>query len=135
VRRVTVDGKSSAKLGEDNDPTDWEEPDDWLNPPSDVELRDRTLQRYPPPGTPGHVVFVDPVVERDVRRRPCLPHITPSIGAGERCRTFTAAGLLRSLRLVRACPTGSAAGDGPVSPSVHHAVDQLLEHHTERLET
>jgi glyoxylase-like metal-dependent hydrolase (beta-lactamase superfamily II) len=119
-----------------HDASDWEEPDEWLTPPADVALRDRTLRAIPTPGhTQGHVVFVD--AERDVMFAGdhVLPHITPSIGFESKLAHSPLGDYLQSLRLVRGLPDRTMLpAHGPVSPSVHARVDQLLAHHAERLD-
>jgi glyoxylase-like metal-dependent hydrolase (beta-lactamase superfamily II) len=126
-----------ATLREEHDPADWEGPDDWLDPPSDVGLRDRTLQAIPTPGhTQGHVVFVDQSWNAMFAGDHVLPHITPSIGLESGVAHSPLRDYLDSLRLVRGMPDRILLpAHGPVSPSVHARVDQLLEHHAERLDT
>jgi len=125
-----------AKLREEHDPADWEGPDDWLDPPSEVGLRDRTLQAISTPGhTQGHVVFVDQSWNAMFAGDHVLPHITPSIGLESGVAHSPLRDYLDSLRLVRGMPDRILLpAHGPVSPSVHARVDQLLMHHAERLD-
>jgi len=118
-----------------HDPADWEAPDDWLDG-SDVPLPDRTLSVVPTPGhTRGHVVFIDPAAELLFAGDHVLPHITPSIGF-EGARTELPLGdYVRSLRLVRDMPDRRLLpAHGPVRPSAHARVDELLDHHARRLD-
>ncbi|GAA5160061.1 MBL fold metallo-hydrolase [Pseudonocardia eucalypti] len=116
---------------------DWAEPDKWLAPPTDVELRDRTLHAIPTPGhTQGHVVFVDEQRDTLFAGDHVLPHITPSIGFEAKLTHSPLGDYLDSLRLVRGLPDRRyLPAHGPVAPSVHNRVDELLAHHAERLDT
>lgn len=128
--------KELAAQPSSHDPADWEDPDDWLEPPTDVALRDRTVQAIHTPGhTQGHLVFVD----QDRNSMFCgdhvLPHITPSIGLESTVARSPLHDYMESLRLVRGLPDRvMLPAHGPVSPSVHARVDQLLDHHAERLD-
>ncbi|WP_445189440.1 MBL fold metallo-hydrolase [Pseudonocardia sp. Cha107L01] len=119
-----------------HDPSIWEDPDDWLTAPADVELRGRTLQAVATPGhTRGHLVFID--AERDAMFAGdhVLPHITPSVGFEAELAHSPLGDYLDSLRMVRGMPDRQLLpAHGPVSPSVHARVDQLLEHHAVRLD-
>jgi glyoxylase-like metal-dependent hydrolase (beta-lactamase superfamily II) len=119
-----------------HDPSEWEDPDEWLTAPTDVVLRDRTLQAVATPGhTQGHVVFVDPTRDSMFAGDHVLPHITPSIGFEAELAHSPLGDYLDSLRLVRGLPDRRMLpAHGPVSPSVHARVDQLLEHHDRRLD-
>ena len=118
------------------DVSEWEDPDDWLTAPVDIELRQRTLQGVHTPGhTQGHMVFVDPDRNTMFAGDHVLPHITPSIGLEAELAQSPLRDYLQSLRLVRGMPDRLLLpAHGPVSPSVHDRVDQLLEHHAERLD-
>ena len=120
----------------DRDPSDWEDPDDWLQPPTDVALHERTLQAVHTPGhTMGHVVFIDEGWNAMFAGDHVLPHITPSIGLESAVAHSPLHDYLESLRLVRGMPDRvMLPAHGPVSPSVHARVDQLLSHHAERLD-
>jgi glyoxylase-like metal-dependent hydrolase (beta-lactamase superfamily II) len=118
-----------------HDVTVWADPDDWLEAPADLELASTTWQMHPTPGhTRGHVVFVD--AERDVMFAGdhVLPRITPSIGFEQNAAEFPLRDYLDSLKLVRGLPDRRLLpAHGPVSPSVHARVDELVEHHDTRL--
>jgi glyoxylase-like metal-dependent hydrolase (beta-lactamase superfamily II) len=63
-----------------------------------------------------------------------LPRITPSIGFEQAPDTLPLGAYLDSLRLVRALPDRLLLpAHGPVSPSVHARVDELVDHHDVRL--
>ena len=65
-----------------------------------------------------------------------LPHITPSIGFQPAPAELPLNDFIDSLRLVRGMPDRRMLpAHGPVSESVHTRVDELLEHHRQRLET
>jgi glyoxylase-like metal-dependent hydrolase (beta-lactamase superfamily II) len=117
------------------DPADWADPDEWLNAPEDIALETATWQAYPTPGhTRGHVVFVD--ASRDVMFAGdhVLPRITPSIGFEQNSADLPLRDYLDSLNLVRSLPDRRLLpAHGPVSPSVHARVDQLIDHHDTRL--
>ena len=113
----------------------WADPDDWLEAPADLELAAGTWQVHPTPGhTRGHVVFVD--AERDVMFAGdhVLPRITPSIGFEQNPAEFPLRDYLDSLKLVRGLPDRRLLpAHGPVAPSVHARIDELVEHHDTRL--
>ncbi|MFR9807238.1 MBL fold metallo-hydrolase [Pseudonocardia sp. RS010] len=116
--------------------SDWEDPDDWLDAPGEVRLNDAVWQMHPTPGhTKGHVVFVDPARNVMFAGDHVLPRITPSIGFEQAPDVLPLGSYLDSLRLVRALPDRRLLpAHGPVSPSVHARVDELLDHHNVRLQ-
>ena len=64
-----------------------------------------------------------------------LPHITPSIGFEAVPVELALGHYLASLRLVREMPdVRLLPAHGPVRPSVHQRVDELLDHHGRRLD-
>ncbi len=113
----------------------YELPDEWLDGTTKIELGDRTLIALPTPGhTQGHVVFVDEQAGVLFAGDHVLPHITPSIGFQPEPAKLPLGDYLDSLRLVRSYPDlRLLPAHGPVSPSVHARVDELLDHHEERL--
>jgi glyoxylase-like metal-dependent hydrolase (beta-lactamase superfamily II) len=125
-----------AQETSDMDPLDWDEPDDWIVAPTDIALRSRTLQAVSTPGhTQGHVVFVDETWNAMFAGDHVLPHITPSIGLESTVARSPLSDYLDSLRLVRGLPDRlMLPAHGKVSPSVHARVDELLDHHAERLD-
>jgi glyoxylase-like metal-dependent hydrolase (beta-lactamase superfamily II) len=121
---------------QDNSPSEWEEPDEWLQAPSEIPLDGRTLSAIHTPGhTQGHLVYSDDVNGMLFAGDHVLPHITPSIGLEGKLARSPLADYMESLRLVRARPDQVLLpAHGPVSPSVHARVDELLEHHRQRLD-
>ncbi len=119
----------------EHDPSLWADPDDWLDAPDYIQLDTTTWQMYPTPGhTRGHVVFVDPGRDMMFAGDHVLPHITPSIGFEQNAAELPLGEYLDSLKLVRALPDRRLLpAHGPVSPSVHARVDELLDHHDTRL--
>ncbi|WP_028937138.1 MBL fold metallo-hydrolase [Pseudonocardia spinosispora] len=131
--------KLAAEVGaqpREHDVSDWEDPDEWLAPPTDVALRTRTLQAVSTPGhTQGHVVFVDEGWDAMFAGDHVLPHITPSIGLEGNVAHSPLRDYLQSLQLVLSLPDRVLLpAHGLVSPSVHTRVDELLAHHAERLD-
>jgi glyoxylase-like metal-dependent hydrolase (beta-lactamase superfamily II) len=116
-------------------PASYEEPDEWLDGTTKIELGDRTLVALPTPGhTQGHVVFVDEQAGVLFAGDHVLPHITPSIGFQPAPAKLPLGDYLDSLRLVRSYPDlRLLPAHGPVTQSVHARVDELLAHHEERL--
>lgn len=113
----------------------YEEPDEWLDGTTTIDLGDRTLTALPTPGhTQGHVVFVDERAGVLFAGDHVLPHITPSIGFQPEPAKLPLGDYLDSLRLVRSYPDlRLLPAHGPVTPSTHARVDELLTHHEERL--
>ncbi len=113
----------------------YEQPDEWLEGTARIDLGDRTLIALPTPGhTQGHVVFVDEQAGVLFAGDHVLPHITPSIGFEPAPAKLPLGDYLDSLRLVRSYPDlRLLPAHGPVAPSVHARVDELLEHHEHRL--
>jgi glyoxylase-like metal-dependent hydrolase (beta-lactamase superfamily II) len=116
--------------------SEWEPPDEWLRPPVQIELDDRKLSAIHTPGhTQGHLVFADDANGQLFAGDHVLPHITPSIGLEGTMARSPLADYLESLRLVRGRPDQVLLpAHGPVSPSVHQRVDELLAHHAQRLD-
>ncbi len=115
---------------------EWEAPDEWIGPSTDVTLTDRPLRALATPGhTQGHVVFIDEPGGLMFAGDHVLPHITPSIGFEPVTGSLPLRDYLDSLRLVRALPDlRLLPAHGPVADSVHHRVDELLAHHDARLD-
>ncbi|MPZ92892.1 MAG: MBL fold metallo-hydrolase [Actinobacteria bacterium] len=118
-----------------HDPTIWEQPDDWLHS-SQIPLTARQLRVLPTPGhTRGHVVFVDDAGGLLFAGDHVLPHITPSVGFEVAVDELPLGNYLDSLRLVRSQPDRRLLpAHGPVAPSAHARVDELLDHHAGRLD-
>ncbi|EHR49530.1 Zn-dependent hydrolase, glyoxylase [Saccharomonospora marina XMU15] len=113
----------------------WEDPDEWLTPGRRTVHVGRELDVVHTPGhTAGHVVFADDAAGLLFSGDHVLPHITPSIGFQPAPSQLPLRDYLGSLRLVRAMPDRRLLpAHGPVSPSVHARVDELLAHHEQRL--
>ncbi|UUV29839.1 MBL fold metallo-hydrolase [Amycolatopsis roodepoortensis] len=114
----------------------WEQPDEWLVPGKRPIVPGREFDIVHTPGhTDGHVVFVDDEAGLVFSGDHVLPHITPSIGFQPVPTELPLSDYLDSLRLVREMPDRRMLpAHGPVTGSVHARVDELLEHHRDRLE-
>jgi glyoxylase-like metal-dependent hydrolase (beta-lactamase superfamily II) len=127
----------------------WELPDDWIagqarpgraRPgqagPAQIAVPGRVLEVVPTPGhTRGHLCFRDAAAGLLFAGDHVLPHITPSIGFEPAIARLPLGDYLQSLRLVRELPDSVLLpAHGPVSPSVHARIDQLLAHHAARLD-
>ncbi|MCG8914987.1 MBL fold metallo-hydrolase [Actinokineospora sp. PR83] len=133
---TALQAKLRAMLGaRDPGRPSYELPDEWLSGTQDIVLGDRTLTAVPTPGhTRGHVVFVDAAAGLLFAGDHVLPHITPSIGFEPARARLPLGDYLDSLRLMRTHPDMRLLpAHGPVAPSVHARVDELLEHHEQRL--
>lgn len=115
--------------------THWGYPDEWIHGEQTFTVGERQLTAVPTPGhTAGHVVFADAAAELLFAGDHVLPTITPSIGVEPIETELPLRNFLRSLELVRRRPDAMLLpAHGPVAPSVHARVDQLLDHHDERL--
>ena len=111
-------------------------PDGWLDDGERIGLTERGLDVFETPGhTRGHVVLRDADAGLLFAGDHVLPHITPSIGLETEPEPKPLRSYLESLRLVRDMPdTLLLPAHGPVTPSVHTRIDELLEHHAERLD-
>jgi glyoxylase-like metal-dependent hydrolase (beta-lactamase superfamily II) len=125
-----------AISGTVHDRSIWESPDDWLAAPTTVALAGRRLDALATPGhTRGHVVFADTEAGLLFAGDHVLPHITPSIGFEADTAPLALRDYLDSLALVRTLPDlRLLPAHGPVTPSVHMRVDELLRHHAVRLD-
>jgi len=87
-----------------------------------------------PGHTRGHVVFADGEAGLLFAGDHVLPHITPSIGFQEAPSAEPLREYLQSLSVVRRLPDMRLLpAHGPVSPSAHARIDELTEHHAQRL--
>ena len=111
------------------------QPDLWIAPHQVFHLGARTLTAVATPGhTRGHVVFVDAQAGLLFAGDHVLPHITPSIGFQEAPSAEPLREYLQSLNVVRRLPDMRLLpAHGPVSPSTHRRIDELTEHHDQRL--
>lgn len=117
-------------------PEEWDSPDDWLQPEQVIVDTKRSLTVIATPGhTRGHVVFHDLQASILFAGDHVLPAITPSVGFEPVLSANPLGDFLASLGVVRAMPDALLLpAHGPVSPSVHARVDELLTHHHARLE-
>lgn len=113
----------------------YEAPDTWISPDQQFDLGTRTLAAVATPGhTRGHVVFADVDAGLLFAGDHVLPHITPSIGFQEAPSQQPLREYLESLNVVRRMPDMRLLpAHGPVSPSTHARIDELVEHHDHRL--
>ncbi len=113
----------------------WESPDEWMVA-GPVPLAGRTLEAVETPGhTAGHLVFYDVAGGLLFAGDHVLPTITPSIGFEPVLSQNPLGAFLQSLRVVRERPDAMLLpAHGPVAPSAHARVDELLEHHSRRLD-
>ena len=126
-------GRTDADLPE---PGIWAYPDTWLDGDHDIDVGPRTLRAVHTPGhTPGHFVFADHNSALLFAGDHVLPTITPSIGFTMPQTGLPLHDFLGSLAKVRALPDMEILpAHGPVAPSSHTRVDELVAHHEERLE-
>ena len=129
-----ADQMQRLAAGSSHDRTDWELPDEWLEP-GRIALGDRVLEAVATPGhTTGHLVFHDVDGALLFAGDHVLPTITPSIGFEPVPSPDPLGAFLRSLALVRSRPDALLLpAHGPVAPSVHTRVDELLAFHERRL--
>ncbi len=115
---------------------DWADPDDWLRHGDRVVVGTRSLEVIATPGhTRGHVVFADDENGLLFAGDHVLPHITPSIGYEEVLAPSPLGSYLQSLDLVRSRPDAHLLpAHGPAGTAVHSRVDELLDHHSARLD-
>jgi glyoxylase-like metal-dependent hydrolase (beta-lactamase superfamily II) len=113
----------------------YEAPDTWISPDQQFDLGSRTLTAVATPGhTRGHMVFADIDAGLLFAGDHVLPHITPSIGFQEAPSQEPLREYLESLNVVRRLPDMQLLpAHGPVSPSAHTRIDELVDHHDQRL--
>ncbi|GLX02872.1 MBL fold metallo-hydrolase [Microtetraspora sp. NBRC 16547] len=114
----------------------WKLPDGWLDDGERVSFGPVGLDVFATPGhTRGHVVLRDAAAGLLFAGDHVLPHITPSLGLEVVPDPKPLRSYLDSLRLVRGMPdTLLLPAHGPVTPSVHTRVEELLVHHEQRLD-
>ncbi|HEV7208015.1 MAG TPA: MBL fold metallo-hydrolase [Mycobacteriales bacterium] len=118
------------------DRSDWESPDDWLEPGVLTLAAGRTLAVIETPGhTRGHVVFHDVAAGLLFAGDHVLPTITPSIGFEPVLSPNPLGDFLAALAKVRALPDAVLLpAHGDVTGSVHARIDELVAHHGARLD-
>ena len=120
---------------ESPDPAWWEYPDSWLDRDHRIELGTRSLDALETPGhTPGHFVFAEQDAGLMFTGDHVLPTITPSIGFTFPAEPQPLGDFMASLTKVRNQPDMRVLpAHGPVAPSTHQRVDELLAFHDNRL--
>jgi glyoxylase-like metal-dependent hydrolase (beta-lactamase superfamily II) len=111
------------------------EPTEWITAGHVFDLGDRQLEAIATPGhTRGHLVFADRASGLLFAGDHVLPHITPSIGFEEAPPELPLRHYLESLNVVRRMPDMTLLpAHGPVAPSAHARIDELIAHHQDRL--
>lgn len=111
------------------------EPTQWITAGHAFDLGDRTLEAIATPGhTRGHLVFADRAAGLLFAGDHVLPHITPSIAFEEAPTELPLRSYLESLNVVRRMPDMTLLpAHGPVAPSTHARIDELIAHHDDRL--
>lgn len=114
----------------------WAYPDTWLEQDQQIEIGGRVIDAVATPGhTQGHFVFTDPAAGLLFAGDHVLPTITPSIGFEAVMADQPLGDFLGSLTKVRGLPDRTLLpAHGPVAPSAHTRIDQLLDHHAHRLD-
>ena len=131
-----ADRIAARMAGHSVDHDEWESPDEWLEPGPLPLPGGRVLEAVHTPGhTSGHLVFHDTDAALLFAGDHVLPTITPSIGFEPVLSPDPLASFLRSLAVVRERPDALLLpAHGPVAPSVHARVDELVDHHGRRLD-
>jgi glyoxylase-like metal-dependent hydrolase (beta-lactamase superfamily II) len=127
---------SAAGPDEATQPSDWEDPDEWLADGTEIALGGRTLRAIATPGhTRGHLVFHDAQAGLLFAGDHVLPHITPSIGFEPLPADRPLSDYLNSLATVEALADAVLLpAHGPVAPSARARAAELVEHHRKRLD-
>lgn len=115
---------------------DYGMPDVWLDSDLTLDLGGRQVDAIATPGhTQGHYVFADTDNALLFAGDHVLPSITPSVGFEPRWVEQPLRDFLDSLVKVRRLPDLMLLpAHGPVAPSSHARVDELLDHHAHRLD-
>ncbi|MCD4532663.1 MBL fold metallo-hydrolase [Nocardioides sp. cx-169] len=127
-----------VRMDDHREPPDmsiWAYPGTWLEGDHEIPVGHRTLDAVHTPGhTPGHFVFADRAAGLLFAGDHVLPTITPSIGFTMPATEQPLGDFMASLTKVRGLPDLTILpAHGPVAPSSHARVDELLEHHERRL--
>ncbi|GAA4756941.1 MBL fold metallo-hydrolase [Nocardioides endophyticus] len=122
--------------GEGPDPSMWLFPDTWLDGDHQIAVGARTIDAVHTPGhTPGHYVYADRAAGLLFAGDHVLPTITPSIGFTVPPTPDPLGDFMASLTKVRSLPDLTILpAHGPVAPSSHQRVDELLAFHDRRLD-
>lgn len=126
----------TAGEGATYDPSEWEDPDDWIEAGTLTLAGGRALDVVETPGhTRGHVVFHDAAARLLFAGDHVLPTITPSIGFEPALSANPLGDFLASLAKVRAMPDAMLLpAHGLPTDSVHARIDELVDHHGRRLD-
>lgn len=113
----------------------WRYPTTWLDGGQRISVGERTLEAVHTPGhTPGHLVFADLAAGVLLAGDHVLPTITPSIGFTVPATDQPLGDFMTSLARMRELPDlRLLPAHGPLAPSTHARVDELLAHHEGRL--
>ncbi|MDO9353022.1 MAG: MBL fold metallo-hydrolase, partial [Solirubrobacteraceae bacterium] len=113
----------------------WQLPTTWLEGDHEITVGDRTIDAVHTPGhTPGHYVFAERAEQVLFAGDHVLPTITPSIGFTVPPTALPLGDFMASLAKVRGLPDLRVLpAHGPVAPSAHARVDELLAFHEGRL--
>jgi glyoxylase-like metal-dependent hydrolase (beta-lactamase superfamily II) len=130
-----ADAWESLYEGQLPDLAQWAYPDVWLDGDHAIEVGERTLDAVHTPGhTAGHFVFADRAAGLLFAGDHVLPTITPSIGFEPVPVAQPLGDFMASLARVRQLPDlRILPAHGPVAPSSHLRVDELLAFHEKRL--
>ncbi|WP_193606712.1 MBL fold metallo-hydrolase [Nocardioides lijunqiniae] len=128
-----------VRMDDDREPPDmsiWAYPGTWLEGDHEIAVGHRTLDAVHTPGhTPGHFVFAERAAGLLFAGDHVLPTITPSIGFTMPEVDQPLGHFMASLTKVRGLPDLTILpAHGPVAPSSHARVDELLAHHERRLD-
>ncbi|MFT4289161.1 MBL fold metallo-hydrolase [Nocardioides sp.] len=126
----------SAEPFDGPDPETFADADDWIEGDVPLAVGERTLNAVHTPGhTQGHYVFADLGAGLLFAGDHVLPTITPSIGLEGVVSALPLGDFMASLAKVRAMPDlRLLPAHGPVAPSAHARVEELLAHHEHRLD-
>ncbi len=118
------------------DPVHWAHPNTWIEGDRTFRVGARSIDAVHTPGhTPGHYVFADQAEGVLFSGDHVLPTITPSIGFTVPPTDEPLGDFMASLARVRSLPDlRILPAHGPVAPSTHQRVDELLTHHESRLD-
>jgi glyoxylase-like metal-dependent hydrolase (beta-lactamase superfamily II) len=118
------------------DPAMWLYPSRWIDGDTRFDIGRRQLDAVHTPGhTPGHYVYADQAEGLLFAGDHVLPTITPSIGFTVPAADQPLGDFMASLAKVRALPDlRILPAHGPVAPSSHARVEELLTHHETRLD-
>lgn len=135
LRRCGSTELAAAWAADDAEPSVWHPPTGWLQGEERFSVGGRELAAVHTPGhTPGHFVFADLAGGVLFAGDHVLPTITPSIGFAIPVPETPLGDFLGSLAKMRALPDlRLLPAHGPVAPSTHTVVDELLLHHERRL--